>query len=215
MTKRLSLAEAIAILNEKGIKVTKKDGRYWFEGQKNLTGHELVSFVKSGNISKKTEVGDLKSLTGEQIYRLDYISNELSPENLHCDGEISASAANSKFNKLNRAWKREMEALGWTGFEVDSYESKFYDMSSEDLEELREKRNVFSHSMDILEMLDYNFKMTNPDGIKRTKGQDKYKITCLGCGEVGYRKKASNVTMHPERYHCTKCGGKITVTENV
>ncbi len=39
----------------------------------------------------------------------DRIDGDLSPENLHCDGEISASAARAKARKLN-AELRELEA---------------------------------------------------------------------------------------------------------
>ena len=41
----------------------------------------------------------------------------------------------------------------------------------------------------------------------------KYKITCQKCGSVYYRERASNVTKHPERYVCAKCGGNLVVED--
>jgi len=36
----------------------------------------------------------------------------LSPENLHCDGEISVAAANRKYRSLMRAWRALEAQLG-------------------------------------------------------------------------------------------------------
>ncbi len=49
--------------------------------------------------------------TEDQMFDwLNRILCELSPENLHCDGEISRTAARKKQVKLNREWK-EVEKL--------------------------------------------------------------------------------------------------------
>ena len=37
---------------------------------------------------------------------------DLSPENLHCDGEISRSAAQRKFRALKKRWKDLEKTLG-------------------------------------------------------------------------------------------------------
>lgn len=37
----------------------------------------------------------------------------------------------------------------------------------------------------------------------------KYKITCETCGAIFYRQKASKVVVHPEKYKCSRCGGKL------
>jgi len=39
---------------------------------------------------------------------------KLSPENLHCDGEISNSEAQRKYVKLMKAWKRLERQVGRT-----------------------------------------------------------------------------------------------------
>lgn len=55
----------------------------------------------------------IKSLTQDIVDGLvAQIDNSLSPENLHCDGEISASQARAKYRKLTGALK-EIEALGF------------------------------------------------------------------------------------------------------
>ena len=40
----------------------------------------------------------------------------------------------------------------------------------------------------------------------------KYKISCPGCGQTIYRKRASELTKHPEHYRCGRCHGKLEVT---
>jgi hypothetical protein len=40
------------------------------------------------------------------------LSNELSPENLHCDGEISRTAARKKYYALKAEWKEVEKSLG-------------------------------------------------------------------------------------------------------
>lgn len=46
------------------------------------------------------------------------IDGSLSPENLHCDGEISRTQAMAKYRKLTGALKE----LSKMGFQVNSYE---------------------------------------------------------------------------------------------
>jgi hypothetical protein len=43
---------------------------------------------------------------------LDKISCDLSPENLHCDGEISRTQAMKKLRALNAEWKEVEKILG-------------------------------------------------------------------------------------------------------
>ena len=56
------------------------------------------------------------------------LSNELSPENLHCDGEISRSAAMKKYRALMAEWKEVEKHLGSkiSEDEVYAYERKKY-----------------------------------------------------------------------------------------
>lgn len=53
-----------------------------------------------------------KRTNTEILADLQQVECELSPENLHCDGEISASAANKKFKKLKAKQKQLIEELG-------------------------------------------------------------------------------------------------------
>ena len=50
---------------------------------------------------------------------------ELSPENLHCDGEISVSEANRKYKKLMTQW-RKLEK-DWAGNTVKVRSMTYYE----------------------------------------------------------------------------------------
>lgn len=53
---------------------------------------------------------------------LDYFMHlccELSPENLHCDGEISIAQANRKYNSLMREWRAGERVVGHAVYEQD------------------------------------------------------------------------------------------------
>jgi hypothetical protein len=54
------------------------------------------------------------------------LCNELSPENLHCDGEISRTAAMKKYRNLMAEWKEIEKSLGRkvTEDEVYNWESR-------------------------------------------------------------------------------------------
>jgi len=57
---------------------------------------------------------DIRKLTNKQAVSLFHkIDGELSPENLHCDGEISMAQANAKYNLL-RGVITELLAAGFT-----------------------------------------------------------------------------------------------------
>lgn len=43
----------------------------------------------------------------------------LSPENLHCDGEISVAEANRKYTKLMREWRAGERLVGHPVYEDD------------------------------------------------------------------------------------------------
>ena len=47
---------------------------------------------------------------------------ELSPENLHCDGEISVSEANRKYKKLMTQWRKLEKKLGREYSEGEIYD---------------------------------------------------------------------------------------------
>jgi hypothetical protein len=47
------------------------------------------------------------------------LTNELSPENLHCDGEISRAEANRKYKRLMKEWHALEAQVGRT---VTEYE---------------------------------------------------------------------------------------------
>lgn len=48
---------------------------------------------------------------------------QLSPENLHADGEISHTQAKKKYNSLMREWKRLEAIAGRKVEEFEAYES--------------------------------------------------------------------------------------------
>lgn len=60
----------------------------------------------------------------------------------------------------------------------------------------------------------YNIARVYKDDCSEKLPERKYKyvITCSQCGNKGYRLKKSKVTEHPEKYKCSGCGGRITVT---
>lgn len=63
---------------------------------------------------------------------------------------------------------------------------------------------------------EYNIKRTTSAADKgvpsvRRPYRKKYKITCKTCGVMFYRQKASRVVVHPEKYRCSRCGGKFEV----
>jgi len=49
------------------------------------------------------------------------LAGDLSPENLHCDGEISAAAARRKFKFFNAAWKQLENIIGRRFDEMELY----------------------------------------------------------------------------------------------
>ena len=48
----------------------------------------------------------------ELMNSLDTLCNELSPENLSCDGELSLTAINKKFREIKAEWKEIEKKLG-------------------------------------------------------------------------------------------------------
>ena len=44
--------------------------------------------------------------------RFSELSSSLSPENLHCDGEISNAEANRKYNRLMKEWHKLEDQVG-------------------------------------------------------------------------------------------------------
>ena len=44
-------------------------------------------------------------LTDEIMQKFSRLCSRLSPENLHCDGEISKSQANARYKQIMREWK--------------------------------------------------------------------------------------------------------------
>lgn len=48
----------------------------------------------------------------EHMFKFSMLSNALSPENLHCDGEISHTAAMKKYRKLKAEWKEVEKSFG-------------------------------------------------------------------------------------------------------
>lgn len=55
------------------------------------------------------------------LSHLERIACDLSPENLHCDGEISVTAARLKARELNKEWKEVENLLGRKVSESEIY----------------------------------------------------------------------------------------------
>lgn len=52
------------------------------------------------------------NMTEEQYQQFLGMSSELSPENLHCDGEISNAEANRKYREIMRRWRKLEKEVG-------------------------------------------------------------------------------------------------------
>ncbi len=62
----------------------------------------------------------------------------------------------------------------------------------------------------------YNIRRTDrPEqlGVQLPQQPPRYRwcILCTGCGRRSYRQKATPVTRQPDRYRCSRCGGRLTV----
>lgn len=92
------------------------------------TGKELlearVSFQKVFN-----KIAKMPETETEIMDTFDILSGELSPENLHCDGEISRTQAQYKYRLLMREWKELEKMLGRkvSEDEVFKYSMKKYE----------------------------------------------------------------------------------------
>jgi predicted SprT family Zn-dependent metalloprotease len=50
-------------------------------------------------------------------------------------------------------------------------------------------------------------------GINEEQRKYRYVVQCLSCGQTMGRMRKSRVVKHPQYYRCSKCGGRLTVTE--
>lgn len=84
----------------------------------------LKNFIDNRNRFEAIFNGETKLMpkTREECeYWFNILSGELSPENLHCDGEISASAARKKYNHFMAAWRGLEKIYGESVTEDDVY----------------------------------------------------------------------------------------------
>lgn len=71
----------------------------------------VAHFVKRLNARSAKTNYDIKNLTDKDLDNLiDRLEGELSPENLHCDGEISNAEAQKKYVFFKRV-ERELEQV--------------------------------------------------------------------------------------------------------
>ena len=70
---------------------------------------ELVRDIRQKGTGRRAAIQAQKGLTPEIKRQFVSLAGQLSPENLHCDGEISAAQARKKGRDLMRQW-RELEA---------------------------------------------------------------------------------------------------------
>jgi len=104
--------------NERGIGMGKRRKRQ----KKSATFHmeKRLAYRKIFNPDAK-----MPETEEELLDALDVLCNELSPENLHCDGEISRSAAMKKASALRAEWKEVEKKLGRRVSE-DEVESRMF-----------------------------------------------------------------------------------------
>lgn len=92
----------------------------------------LESYVERKNVFR-TAFGDdpiaIPRANSHPVKRLEkakvifeMLACDLSPENLHCDGEISNAAARKKANSFNAAWKILETIIGRHFDELELYE---------------------------------------------------------------------------------------------
>lgn len=78
----------------------------------------LAKYVEERNFTArifKKPILDAKALTPEDITQLsDQVENDLSPENLTCDGELSARAVNARYKFLNKVQLELAQAAVWS-----------------------------------------------------------------------------------------------------
>ena len=99
--------------NERGVGMGKRQKRSaTFHMEKRLAWNKL--FNPDAKIPETEE---------ELMKSLDVLCCELSPENLHCDGEISRSAAMKKASALRAEWKEIERKLGRKVSEEEVYQS--------------------------------------------------------------------------------------------
>jgi hypothetical protein len=68
---------------------------------------QKIAFAKLFNKEEK-----LPETEAEILRMLDSLGCDLSPENLHCDGEISAAQARRKYKDIMEAWRYLENKLG-------------------------------------------------------------------------------------------------------
>jgi hypothetical protein len=91
----------------------------------------LATYVSNKNAycaifgSKRIEMPRANSHPDKRLAKakiiFDLLAGDLSPENLHCDGEISRAAARAKARKLNTAWKQLEAIIGRHFDEIELY----------------------------------------------------------------------------------------------
>jgi hypothetical protein len=53
-----------------------------------------------------------KNMTDVQLHEFRSLANQLSPENLHCDGEVSRAEANRRYRRIMKRWRALEKAVG-------------------------------------------------------------------------------------------------------
>ena len=51
-------------------------------------------------------------MTESQQREFESLANQLSPENLHCDGEISRAEAGRRYKRIMKRWRELEKAVG-------------------------------------------------------------------------------------------------------
>ena len=84
----------------------------------NRKSYKITSLSETYGRPKRPELEILKDI--------DRVYGELSPENLHCDGEISHSAAMAKERSLNARLKTLFKELGREVSESETYRAIYH-----------------------------------------------------------------------------------------
>ena len=114
ITKVNAKSYKVTTLESRGTRSQYTSGGSW-RVPHSLVWHDSPSLSETYERPKRPELEILKDIDG--------VYGALSPENLHCDGEISHSAAMAKARRLNANLKALFKELGREVSEWESYEA--------------------------------------------------------------------------------------------
>lgn len=82
----------------------------------------------------------MKKTKDEIMEKFLSLSNALSPENLHCDGEASREQVQNKLKHIKASWDKLEKEIGYTVTEDDAWN---YSIQKRKKESAQTKQNLF------------------------------------------------------------------------